>query len=89
MIPIGAYSPRHFMSHIHATPEEAVEIHNDVKSRQSLAMHWATFRLTDEEVNEPKRRLEAAVKAKASVGMKPSDFIALDAIGRTFRVTVK
>lgn len=46
--------------------------------------HWATWMLTDEEVNEPKIRLAAAVKANPK--MKPEDFITLSAIGNTLRV---
>lgn len=40
--------------------------------------------LTDEEVNEPKIRLAAAVKATPS--MKEDDFTTLEAIGATLRV---
>jgi N-acyl-phosphatidylethanolamine-hydrolysing phospholipase D len=32
----------------HVDPEEAVQIHMDVKSKKSLAIHWATFALADE-----------------------------------------
>ena len=85
MIPIGAYSPRHIWSRVHASPEDAVEIHQDVRSRASVGMHWATWQLTAEDVNEPKIRLKGAVKAKA--GMKENDFIALEAIGATLRIT--
>lgn len=32
----------------HINPEEAVQIHLDVKSKKSIGIHWATFILTDE-----------------------------------------
>lgn len=52
-IPIGAYEPRWFMKDAHCDPEEAVQIHKDIKSKQTLAIHWGTFPLADEDVLEP------------------------------------
>jgi len=63
-IPIGAYSPRWFMSAIHSNPEDAVNIHIDIRSRQSVGMHWGTFCLTDEPVWEPPEVLKAELKEK-------------------------
>lgn len=53
LIPIGAYQPRWFMAPIHMNPEEAVRVHLDVRSELSVAMHWGTFKLTDEPLAEP------------------------------------
>jgi N-acyl-phosphatidylethanolamine-hydrolysing phospholipase D len=52
-IAIGAYSPRWFMKDVHCNPEESVKIHLDLKSKQSMAIHWGTFPLTDEDPIEP------------------------------------
>lgn len=38
---------------MHCDPEEAVKIHLDLKSKQSLAIHWGTFPLSDEDAVEP------------------------------------
>ncbi len=61
-IPIGAYEPRWFMRHHHITPEEALQIHLDVRSKKSVAIHWGTFILTDEPLDEPPRRLTKAIR---------------------------
>lgn len=53
MIPIGAYEPRWFMKKNHINPEEAVQIHKDLKAKKSIAMHWGTFRLSDEPLYKP------------------------------------
>ncbi|KAG0557328.1 hypothetical protein KC19_11G120600 [Ceratodon purpureus] len=57
-LPIGAYSPRHFMSSIHCSPEDAVAIHIAVNAKRSIGMHWGTFKLTDEAILEPPLRVE-------------------------------
>ncbi|KAI8865653.1 Metallo-hydrolase/oxidoreductase [Ramicandelaber brevisporus] len=70
-IPIGAYSPRWMMSPVHCAPEDAVCIHEDIRSKRSIGMHHSTFVLTDEDVTEPPRRLAEALNAK---GIPQEDF---------------
>ena len=62
LIPIGAYEPRWFMELAHVNPEEAVKIHLDVQARQSIGMHFGTFQLTDEGIDEPIHELRAALR---------------------------
>ena len=83
LIPIGAYAPRWFMKDMHCSPEEAVQIHLDVNSKQSIGMHWGTFlNLTDEPLDEPPVRLQKAVQSK---GLNPETFITLKH-GETLRL---
>ena len=60
-IPIGAYDPEWFMAESHVNPEDAVKIMLDLGAEQSFGMHWATFKLTDEDTLEPKERLDKAI----------------------------
>lgn len=59
MLPIGAYDPAWFMSKQHMNPEEAVQAFEDLGASRFLAMHWGTFKLTDEPLDEPPQRLDA------------------------------
>lgn len=79
LLPIGAYEPRAFMGPVHANPEEAVQMHQDIGAIRSLGMHWGTFRLTTEPMDEPPRRLREAV---TEAGLAPEAFTTL-ALGET------
>jgi L-ascorbate metabolism protein UlaG (beta-lactamase superfamily) len=59
MLPIGAYDPAWFMSKQHMNPEEATQAFVDLGARAFVAMHWGTFKLTDEPLDEPPVRLAA------------------------------
>jgi N-acyl-phosphatidylethanolamine-hydrolysing phospholipase D len=64
MIPIGAYQPRRIMRPMHMNPQEAVTAFIESRCRGALAMHWGTFRLTDEPLGEPPILLERAMREK-------------------------
>jgi L-ascorbate metabolism protein UlaG (beta-lactamase superfamily) len=63
LLPIGAYEPRWFMQAVHMNPAEAVQAHLDVEAAQSIAMHFGTFQLTAEGIDEPPRALGEACDA--------------------------
>ena len=57
-IPIGGYEPRWFMKNFHVQPEESILIHKDIKSRKSIGMHFGTFLLTTEPIDNPSKRIK-------------------------------
>ena len=65
LLPIGAYSPDNFRS-VHTSPEDALQGFLDLGARVMVPMHFGTFRLSAEPVNEPLPRLLAAAR-KAGV----------------------
>lgn len=84
-IPIGAYAPRWFMQPVHVNPEEAVRIHKDVGSNVSIGMHWGTFLLTDEALDEPPKKLaearrRASLEEKAFLTLRHGQTVRLDSL---------
>jgi len=61
-IPIGAYAPRDIMKRSHLNPEEAIKCLIDLDAGLGLAMHWGTFILTHEPVDEPVKKLYEKLK---------------------------
>ena len=75
LLPIGAYEPRWFMQAVHMNPAEALQAHLDLEASESIAMHFGTFQLTTEGIDEPVRALEAALDAR---GIARGKFRALE-----------
>jgi N-acyl-phosphatidylethanolamine-hydrolysing phospholipase D len=79
LLPIGSYEPRWFMASQHVNVEEAIRIHRDLGAKQSLGVHWGTFELTDEALDEPPRVLATERRTQ---GLSEQDFFVM-AIGET------
>jgi N-acyl-phosphatidylethanolamine-hydrolysing phospholipase D len=75
MIPIGAYEPRWFMKTQHVNPLDAVEIFKDINAKSAFGIHWNTFVLTAEAVDEPPKALERALQKN---GLNAELFQAMD-----------
>jgi L-ascorbate metabolism protein UlaG (beta-lactamase superfamily) len=71
LLPIGAYEPRWFMQTIHMNPAEAVQAHLDLEAAESIAMHFGTFQMTTEGIDEPPRALDDACRVR---NIPPSRF---------------
>jgi L-ascorbate metabolism protein UlaG (beta-lactamase superfamily) len=82
LLPIGAYEPRWFMKEIHMNPAEALQAHLDLAARQSIAMHFGTFQLTPEGIDEPVRELANALRER---GVPAGRFRTMD-VGESLRV---
>ena len=79
LLPIGAYEPRWFMAAQHVNAAEAVKIHRDLGAKRSLGVHWGTFELTDEPLDEPPRAMALQRQVQ---GVADDDFFVL-AVGET------
>lgn len=57
LLPIGAYDPPSFRN-VHTNPEDAVQAFQDMNARWMVPMHYGTFRLSHEPMEEPVQFLE-------------------------------
>jgi L-ascorbate metabolism protein UlaG (beta-lactamase superfamily) len=62
LLPIGAYHPPNFRN-VHASPADATRAFLDLKSRWMIPMHYGSFRLSHEPMDEPLQLLEKEAAA--------------------------
>lgn len=79
LLPIGAYEPRWFMQSQHMNPADSAQAFVDLGAERFFAMHWGTFVLTDEPVDEPPSLIRREWIERAL----PSDALAIPAIGES------
>jgi L-ascorbate metabolism protein UlaG (beta-lactamase superfamily) len=85
LIPIGAYEPRDVMKGNHINPDEAAALFNKLKPTAALGIHWGTFQLTFEGIDDPPKRLAALRQAR---GLAPEAFRVTEA-GQSFQVPLR
>jgi N-acyl-phosphatidylethanolamine-hydrolysing phospholipase D len=62
---IGAYMPPSIMRFVHLTPEQAVQAHQDLRGTTLVGIHWGTFDLAEEPLEEPPTRMLAEAWRRA------------------------
>jgi len=77
-LPIGSYLPEWFMQENHMNPGEAVQAHQDLDAKKSIAIHFGTFQLSDEGIDKPVEDLQKALTKTPT----PSSFLILQ-VGET------
>jgi L-ascorbate metabolism protein UlaG (beta-lactamase superfamily) len=80
LLPIGAYNPPQFRN-VHASPADAMRAFLDLKSRWMVPMHYGTFRLSHEPVDEPLQLLDQEARA---AGMQDRVVVMQEGITRFF-----
>lgn len=62
LLPIGAYYPDSFR-HSHMGPDEAIKVFRDLRAHWLVPMHYGTFKLSFEDLDEPPRWLKELAEA--------------------------
>ena len=73
-IPIGAYKPRYIMKYSHLNPDEALKTFVDLQAKKAVAMHWGTFILSQEAVDEPVNEIKSNLR---NYGIEKNRFLIL------------
>jgi hypothetical protein len=66
----------------HLDPAQAVQAFRDLRARHFIGMHWGTFDLTDEPLDEPPKELARVLRNE---GIDPTPYHVM-AIGETLRL---
>ena len=75
LLPIGSNQPAWFMKENHMNPAEAVQAHQDLQATHSIGIHFGTFQLSDEAIDQPLIDLN---HAKSIQKLVSDEFITLD-----------
>lgn len=80
LLPIGAYNPPQFRN-VHANPADAMQAFLDLRSRWMVPMHYGTFRLSHEPVDEPLQLLDEEAR---TAGVKDRVVVMEEGVTRFF-----
>jgi L-ascorbate metabolism protein UlaG (beta-lactamase superfamily) len=80
LLPIGAYNPPQFRN-VHANPADATRAFLDLNARWMVPMHYGTFRLSHEPIDEPLQLLDEEAR---SHGIEDRVFVLQEGITRFF-----
>src|SRR6516162_43904 len=80
LLPIGAYNPPQFRN-VHTNPADATQAFLDLKARWMVPMHYGTFRLSHEPVDEPLQLLDHEAQA---AGIKDRVIVLEEGVTRFF-----
>ena len=72
-LPIGSYKPSRYTRQ-HISPRQAVQLHLMVGSKKSIGMHWGTFGMVYERLEDPPADLN---RARLELKVPVSDFFTL------------
>ena len=67
LLPIGAYRPAFIMRRVHLNPFTAVRAFKDLSARYMIPIHFGSFKLSLEPVDEPPRLLSGIVEEDESL----------------------
>jgi len=80
LLPIGAYNPPQFRN-VHANPADATRAFLDLNARWMVPMHYGSFRLSHEPMDEPLQLLDEEAR---SAGIEDRVFVLQEGITRFF-----
>src|SRR6202171_431471 len=80
LLPIGAYNPPQFRN-VHTSPADATRAFLDLKARWMVPMHYGTFRLSHEPIDEPLQLLDQEAR---SAGIKDRVVVMEEGVTRFF-----
>jgi L-ascorbate metabolism protein UlaG (beta-lactamase superfamily) len=80
LLPIGAYQPESYRT-VHTSPADATRAFLDLKARWMIPMHYGSFKLSHEPIDEPLQFLEREAKA---AGVKDKVIVLEEGVTRVF-----